>query len=62
MNEVYRGRGNGGILGCDHFNEANDIIREEHGENEIIEWRYTQKQLDFLNSDSIIKDNFDDYE
>ena len=53
---------NDGFLECDHFNKANEILLREYGEGKEIEWRYTQKQLDILSSDNIVKDNFDDYE
>ena len=60
VNEIYRGRGNGGFLGCNHFNEANEIIIKIYDEDEKIEWRYTQKQLEYLEGDNVIKGNFDD--
>ena len=58
VNEIYRNR-KGGFLGCDHFNLANDIIKDEHGEDEQIQWLYTPKQIQFLNSNHI-KNNFDE--
>ena len=60
VNEIYRGRGNGGFLGCNHFNEANEIIIKIYDEDEKIEWRYTRKQLEYLEGDNVIKGNFDD--
>lgn len=59
VNDIYRGKGKGGFLGCDHFNLANNIIAEEHGKDKQIQWLYTPEQLEYLNSDQI-KDNFDD--
>ena len=60
VNEIYRGKGKGGFLGCNHFTKANEIILKEHGEDEQIEWRYTPEQLEYLKGDGVIKDNFDD--
>ena len=59
VNEIYRGKNKGGFLGCDHFNLANEIIADEHGEDEQIEWLYTKDQKEFLNSDQI-KGGFDE--
>jgi len=42
------------FIGCEHFNIANDILKDD-----AIEWRYTQQQLEFLNGDAI-KNNFDE--
>ena len=58
ISEIYKNQ-EGGFLGCDHFNLANDIILDEYGEEEQIQWLYTPSQIEFLNNANI-KDNFDE--
>ena len=58
ISEIYN-NGKGGFIGCDHFNLANEIISEEHGQDEQIQWLYTPEQIDYLQG-SHIKDNFDE--
>ena len=48
------------FIGCDHFNQANKIIKESN-KNQI-EWLLTGNQTKWINNNNNIKDNYDEFE